>query len=121
MLSVVCPHCGERIELAGAGEIEEQFGHNPNQLQYLRDNRERLGFPEPFIALGNRYLYLGDELREYFQRRQDERLEKEVRRLADLSLEERRKFAQRVMELPPPDDPQRPHNNNNPTPRKTRR
>ena len=36
VLEAPCPHCGQLIELAGAGQLEAEFGINQNQLQYLR-------------------------------------------------------------------------------------
>ena len=92
MLNAPCPHCGKVIELAGAGELDAEFGINQNQLQYLREHRERSGFPAAWLEFGNRHLYLGAELREFFENRQQKEVEQKGQELMDLSPEARRRL-----------------------------
>ena len=89
VLEAKCPHCGEMIELAGAGQLEAELGINQNQLQYLREHRERLGFPEAWLSLGNRHLYLGTELRAYVEGKKEAEVQKRFHELVDLSAEQR--------------------------------
>lgn len=82
------------IELAGAGQLEAEFSINQNQLQYLREHRERLGFPEAWLSLGNRHLYLGTELRAYVEGKREAEVQKRFHELVDLPAEERLKLAE---------------------------
>ena len=50
-----CPHCGKTIQLIGAAGLAKDYGLNGNKLQYLRDAGK---FPEPWIKLENRNIYL---------------------------------------------------------------
>jgi hypothetical protein len=54
-----CPHCGKNIELIGAAGLDKDYGLNGNKLQYLRDSGK---FPEPWIKLENRNIYLKSDV-----------------------------------------------------------
>jgi hypothetical protein len=54
-----CPHCGKNIELIGAAGLDKDYGLNGNKLQYLRDSGK---FPEPWIKLENRNIYLRSDV-----------------------------------------------------------
>lgn len=59
-----CPHCGEPITIIGATEMEERYGVNRNRQQHLRTQGR---FPEPWIKLENRNLYLQHDIEEWLR------------------------------------------------------
>jgi hypothetical protein len=54
-----CPHCGKTIQLVGAKQLNDDYQLNGNKLQYLRDAGK---FPEPWIKLENRNIYLKSDV-----------------------------------------------------------
>lgn len=97
MLEAECPHCGKTIELAGASQLKAEFGINVNQLQYLREHRERLGFPASWLSLGNRHLYLGAEIRAYVEGKKEAEVQRRFHELVDLPPEQRREIAEMLL------------------------
>lgn len=54
-MHILCPHCGEDIQLIGSVAIRREFGLGPNAI----DARRKAGtFPEPVLDLTNRLLWL---------------------------------------------------------------
>lgn len=67
-----CPHCGKTIQVVGSAELQDEFGMYP---QTISNARERGVFPEPWLFLGNRYIYLRESIQEYNDRRLAERID----------------------------------------------
>ena len=90
-----CPHCGKPIRLIGQTTIKEEFGLGPNSVA-LR--RKKGIFPEPVINLGNRLLFIREEVEEAIERDLNTRIEDFVenleRTIASLPEEEQRQARQ---------------------------
>jgi hypothetical protein len=65
-----CPHCDQTIDLVGARELRDEFGLSANMVQHLRGQGE---LPKPWLALGNRYLYLRPDVEGYLVDRRQAR------------------------------------------------
>jgi hypothetical protein len=76
-----CPHCGKNIELIGAAGLDKDYGLNGNKLQYLRDSGK---FPEPWIKLENRNIYLKSDVDAFRAEQAQEGAEKAVETLQAL-------------------------------------
>jgi hypothetical protein len=57
-----CPHCSQTIDLVGARELRDEFGLSSNVVQHLRGQGQ---LPKPWLAFGNRYLYLRPDVEGY--------------------------------------------------------
>ena len=107
---VRCPE-GHEFEVLTPGEIKAKYQYSENMLSTRRkakaahlngseptDQESIVNFPEPFLALGNKYLYLAKDFEDYAYKYQARRrgsaaLEQVPpallsRRLADLTEEE---------------------------------
>lgn len=58
-MNVKCPHCSQQIDLVGAKDLDDEFGIGPNSVLYARKEGK---FPEPWLLLGNRNLYLRSDI-----------------------------------------------------------
>jgi hypothetical protein len=65
-----CPHCSQTIDLVGTRELRDEFGLSPNIIQHLRGQGQ---LPKPWLALGNRYLYLRPDVEGYMVSRRQAR------------------------------------------------
>lgn len=73
-----CPHCGKTIDIIGASELHSEYGINANRLQGLRDKGK---FPEAWIHLVPRYLYLRSDVEKWKTERAQEVSSKTVNSL----------------------------------------
>jgi hypothetical protein len=62
-----CPHCKKTIDLVGARELDADFSIGSNHVQHAR---ERGTFPEPWLAFGNRMIYLRRDIEAYVSDRE---------------------------------------------------
>lgn len=60
--SVACPHCHKKIEIVSASDLETDFDINSNKLTH---EREMGRFPDPWIKLNNRHLWLRGEIEDF--------------------------------------------------------
>ena len=75
-----CPHCAGEIELVGAKELADEHGLTLNEIQYARGKGR---FPEPWLAFGNRIIYLRSDIERYVKDRGKKRLERTLARLEE--------------------------------------
>lgn len=59
---VRCPHCGNEIEVVSASEMENLFALKSERVQHLRS---RGRFPDPWLSLENRFLYLRSAIEDW--------------------------------------------------------
>jgi hypothetical protein len=97
-VEVQCPHCGNTIDIVGPSELKEQFGLNSNHVQHARDRGK---FPDPYLELGNRNLWLRATIEDYVDTRSRLRLEstlEEMLNTLDTMDEETRAEARKLLE-----------------------
>lgn len=61
--------------MAGAGDLERDFGIGPNALQHARETGK---FPEPWMSFGNRNIYLRSDIETYVAERGRAKIEQAV-------------------------------------------
>ena len=88
--SLLCPHCGESIELVGQRELTEKYHLGPNPVAALR---QQGSFPAPVLSFGNRNMWFREQVESYLEERRQLELQRFVEgfkeKLAELPETER--------------------------------
>jgi predicted DNA-binding transcriptional regulator AlpA len=77
-VEITCPNCGKPITLIGTKVIASEYGIGPNTLNAAQKKGE---FPDPVLNLGNRLLWLEQDIQKYKDSLTSKQIDRDAERL----------------------------------------